>query len=206
MIDVWAGISSFIDAFSKILEAVIHAHCWIENNPTAVFSLESKYPLSTGSQDVYDYLWNNWRPPDAQPTVVVAGPSFCHLSVVGKRLRQWDPRAFQGLDTAKLAVHFKATFHVIENVAQLLDEDLQHGLLSEIDSFMASNGYNSMCCWHLQDSHLGGCTSRERVFAIWETIDFKAVRSSNFPPNDLILDTRFSPNQSVNNPDNFLGS
>ena len=27
----------------------------------------------------------------------------------------------------------------------------------------------------LQDSHLGGCTSRERVFAIWETTSFAAL-------------------------------
>ena len=174
LIDVWAGISSFTDAFNKIPEAVIHTHYWIENNPTAVLSLESNYPQSTGSKDFYDYFWNSWRPPDDQPTVVVAGPSCCHLSVAGKRLRQWDPRSSQGLDTAKLAVHFNATILVIENVAQLLDEDLQHGLLSEIDSFMVSNGYNSMCCWRLQDSHLGGCTSRERVFAMWEKIDFAA--------------------------------
>ena len=29
-----------------------------------------------------------------------------------------------------------------------------------------------MCCWRLQNSHLGGCTSRERVFAMWETTSF----------------------------------
>ena len=138
-----------------------------------MLSLESNYPpQSSGSQDFYDYFWNSWRPADAHPTVVVAGPSCCHLSVAGKRLRQWDPRSSQGLDTAKLAVHFKATILVIENVAQLLDEDPQHGLLSEIDSFMTSNGYNPMCCWRLQNSHLGGCTSRERVFAMWETTSF----------------------------------
>ena len=102
---VWAGISSFTDAFHKIPEAEIHAHYWIENNPTAVLSLESNYPpQSSGSQDFYDYFWNSWRPADAHPTVVVAGPSCCHLSVAGKRLRQWDPRSSQGLDTAKLAV------------------------------------------------------------------------------------------------------
>ena len=84
LIDVWAGISSFTDAFNKIPEAVIHTHYWIENNPTAVLSLESNYPQSTGSKDFYDYFWNSWRPPDDQPTVVVAGPSCCHLSVVGK--------------------------------------------------------------------------------------------------------------------------
>ena len=167
LIDVWAGISSF----HKISEAVVHTHYWIENNPTAVLSLKSNYPQATGSEDFYDYFWNSRRPPADQPTVVVAGPSCCHLSVAGKRLRQWDPRSSQGLDTAKLAVHFKATILVIENVAQLLDEDLQHGLLSEIDSFMVSNGYNSMCCWRLQDSHLGGCTSRERVFAMWDGKD-----------------------------------
>ena len=133
LIDVWAGISSFTDAFHKIPEAVIHTHYWIENNPTAVLSLESNYPQATGSKDFYDYFWNSWRPPDDQPTVVVAGPSCCHLSVAGKRLRQWDPRSSQGLDTTKLAVYFNATILVIENVAQLLDEDLQHGLLSEVD-------------------------------------------------------------------------
>ena len=70
---------------------------------------------------LYDYFWNGWKPPDARPTVVVTGPSCCHLSVVGKRLRQWDPCLSQGLDTAKLAVCFIATILVIENVAQLLD-------------------------------------------------------------------------------------
>ena len=83
LIDVWAGISSFTDAFNKIPEVVIHTHYWVENNPTAVLSLESNYPQSTGSKDFYDYFWNRWRPPDDQPTVVVAGPSCCHLSVAG---------------------------------------------------------------------------------------------------------------------------
>ena len=175
LIDVWAGISSFTDAFHSMPNADVRSHYWIENNPVAVSSLVHNYPNSTGSHDFYDYCWNSWRPPDTQPTVVVAGPSCCHLSVAGKRLRQWDPRSSQGLDTAKLAVHFKATILVIENVAQLLDEDPQHGLLSEINSFMISNGYNSMQCIRLQDSHLGGCTSRERVFAIWEAADFAAL-------------------------------
>ena len=174
LIDIWADIVTFTDAFNTIPEAVIHTQYWIENNPTTVLSLESNYLQSTGSKDFYDYFWNSWSPHDDQPTVVVAGPSCCHLSVAGKRLSQWNPRSSQGLDTAKLAVHFNATIIVIENFAQLLDEDLQHVLLSEIDSFMVSNGYNSMFCWRLQDSHLGGCTSRERVFAIWEKIDFAA--------------------------------
>ena len=38
VIDVLTGIGSFTDAFSKIPEAVMHAHYWIENNPTAVLS------------------------------------------------------------------------------------------------------------------------------------------------------------------------
>ena len=166
LIDVWAGISSFTDAFQAIPNADVRTHYWIENNPTAVSSLEHNYPNSTGSHEFYDYFWNNWRPPDTQPTVAVAGPSCCHLSVAGKRLRQWDPRSSQGLETAKLAIHFRATILVIENVIQLLDEDHQHGLLSEINSFMISNGYNSMHCIRLQDSQLGGCTARERVFAL----------------------------------------
>ena len=175
LIDVWAGISSFTDAFQAIPNVVIRSHFWIENDPTAVSSLEHNYPDSTGSHDFFDYFWNSWRPPDSQPTVVVAGPSCCHLSVAGKRLRQWDPRSSQGLETAKLAVHFKATILVIENVVQLLDEDSQHGLLSEINSFMVSNGYNPMQCIRLQDSQLGGCTARERVFALWELADFAAL-------------------------------
>ena len=139
LIDVWAGIRSFTHAFHKIPEAKIRAHYWIENNPTAVLSLESNYSQFSGSQDFYDYFWDSWRPPGAQPTAAVAGPSCCHLSVAGKRLRQWDPHSSQGLDTAELAVHFEATILVIENVAQLLDEDPQHGLLFEIGSFMVSN-------------------------------------------------------------------
>ena len=112
LIDVWAGISSFTDAFQAIPNVDIHSHYWIENDPTAVSSLEHNYPDSTGSHDFFDYFWNSWRPPDSQPTVVVAGPSCCHLSVAGKRLRQWDPRSSQGLETAKLAVYFKATILV----------------------------------------------------------------------------------------------
>ena len=127
------------------------------------------------AHDFFDYFWNNWRPPDSQPTVVVAGPSCCHLSVAGKRLMQWDPRSSQGLETAKLAVHFKATILVIKNVTQLLDEDSQHGLMSENYSFVVSHGYNSMYCIRLQYSQLGGCTARERVFALWELADFAAL-------------------------------
>jgi hypothetical protein len=67
------------------------------------------------------------------------------------------------------------TILVIENVVQLLDEDSQHGLLSEINSFMISNGYNSMQCIRLQDSQLGGCTARERVFALWQLADFAVL-------------------------------
>ena len=51
-------------------------------------------------------------PPDAQPIVVVAGPRCYHMLVDGNRLRQWDPRSIQDLDTAKLAVYFKAAILV----------------------------------------------------------------------------------------------
>ena len=93
LIDVWAGISSFTDVFQTRPNVDIRSHYWIENDPSAVSSLEHNYPNSTGSHDFFDYFWNSWRPPDSQPTVVVAGPSRCHLSVAGKRLRHWDPRS-----------------------------------------------------------------------------------------------------------------
>ena len=32
-----------------------------------------------------------------------------------------------------------------------------------------------MITWRLQDSHLGGCTSREQFFAIWESTNFAAL-------------------------------
>ena len=114
------------------------------------------------------------------------------MSVARKRLRQWDPRSAQGLETAKLAVYFKATILVIENVTQLLDEDSQHGLLSEINSFMVSNGYNSMRCIRLQDSQLGGCTARERVFVMWELADFAALLGpipTAFPRSRIVIIT-----------------
>ena len=82
-------------------------------------------------------------------------------------------------------------------MTQLLDEDSQHGLLSEINSFMASNGYNSMHCIRLQDSQLGGCTARERVFALWKLADFVALLGPNesqphFPDHTLRTSDLFS--------------
>ena len=105
--------------------------------------------------------------------VVVAGPSCCHLSVAGKRLRQHDYRSLQGLHTAELAVRLNACSLVIENVTNFVDEDGIHGLLSEIEAFLDSRGYAQHCVLRVSDS-LGGFTSRERVFVVWETTDMSS--------------------------------
>ena len=39
-----------------------------------------------------------------------------------------------------------------------------------------------MCCWRLQDSHLGGCTSRERIFVMWETTSLVVLPPLAAPP------------------------
>jgi site-specific DNA-cytosine methylase len=123
VIDVWAGVSSFSDGFT-------HAGCphsafgaFIEWNPLALSLISALYVAAVVCGDFFTYMWRQWIPEFQNYWVIVCGgPSCCHLSTAGKQLRREDPRAKQGIETARLAVLFKAKVILLENVVGLVDE------------------------------------------------------------------------------------
>ena len=52
LLDVWAGISAFSDAFE--------AQAWIENAPGAIALLSAIYGVSRSCCDFYNYKWTGW--------------------------------------------------------------------------------------------------------------------------------------------------
>ena len=173
LLDVWAGVSSFSDGFSKQAHVPVLEQAWIENAPAAVALLTAAYLKARSCGDFYNYGWTTWEfKPDL---IVTAGPSCCPFSLSGKRLRQHDSRSTQGMDMAALAVHLCATTLVIENVSLLLEEDHMHKLVSEMDVYLVQHGFVRVATWTLLDSALGGCSGRERVFLVWESMEIASV-------------------------------
>ena len=173
LLDVWAGVSAFSDGFSKQAHVPVMETVWIENAPAAIALLSAIYPAAKCCKDFYDYTWRRWN--FKYDLVVAGGPSCCPFSLSGKRLRQYDERSTQGLDTADLAVYFGATMLIIENVVPFLEEDHWHNLVSEMTDFLSLNGYVLAATWYLVDSALGGCSGRRRVFLVWESVEMASM-------------------------------
>ena len=175
-LDVWAGVSSFSDAFAKQSHVTVRESAWIEWAPAAVALLLAFLPSALWCVDFFSYAWQEWK--FSWDLIVTAGPSCCPFSISGKRLRQKDPRASQGLETAKLAVQLGALVLIMENVVNFLDEEHLHHLVGDIDDFLVSQGMVPVGCWRLNDADLGGASGRERVFLRWEAEDM----ASCLPP------------------------
>jgi hypothetical protein len=170
LLDVWAGVSSFAEGFSKQSIVTVTKHAWIECGSAAALLLEEFYPTDLCAYDFYDKAWKHWKFRDR--LVVTAGPSCCPFSISGKRKRQQDSRSSQGMDTAMLL------FIIMENVVNLLDEDRMHGLVTQMDSYLLLHGLVAVGIWRLMCADLGGATGRERVFLRWELLDM----ASSLPP------------------------
>ena len=175
-LDVWAGVSSFSDAFKEQSNMIVKEEAWIEWAPVACVLLQHFMAAMYCCQDFFGYVWSCWK--FKYDLIVTAGPSCCPFSVSGKRLRQNDPRACQGFETAKLAVDLGALVLIIENVANFVDEDHIHHLMSDIDDYLQLNGMVAIGVWRLFDYSLGGASGRERVFLRWESEDM----ASCLPP------------------------
>lgn len=169
LLDVWAGISAFSDAFEAQSHVTVQEQAWIENAPGAIALLSAIYGVSRSCCDFYNYKWTGWQ--FEHDLVVTSGPSCCPFSVSGKRLRQHDARSSQGMDTASLAVQLGALVLIVENVVLFLDEDFRHHLVSEMDEYLSSHDRVRVCSWRLLHSALGGSSGRERIFLVWETVD-----------------------------------
>ena len=176
LLDVWAGVSSFSDGFSRQDYVNVREHAWIEWSYVAISLLSAVYGAAKGCTDFYNYDWTDWS--FGCDLVVTAGPSCCPFSVSGKRKRDSDPRSGQGLDTAKLALQLGALVLLVENVTNLVDEDHLHGVFTSMDLHLLSGGMCLVSLWRLCDGYMGGCTGRERVFPCWEREDM----ASCLPP------------------------
>ena len=148
-LDVWAGLSSFSDAFKEQSNVIVKEEAWIEWAPVACVLLQHFMAAVYCCQDFFSYAWSCWK--FKYELIVTAGPSCCPFSVSGKRLRQNDPRACQGFETAKLAVDLGALVLIIENVANFVDEDHIHHLMSDIDDYLQLNGMVAIGVWRLFD-------------------------------------------------------
>ena len=171
LLDVWAGVSSFHEAFSQQSHVAVAESAWIEREPIAQLVLNSFIAARQCCDDFYSDefyygAWREWR--FDHDLIVTAGPSCCPLSISGKRKRHLDSRASQGLDTARLAIQLGALVLIVENVAQFWDEDHIHGLVAEMNKELLLAGFVAVGVWRLLDSQLGGATGRERVFLRWE--------------------------------------
>lgn len=175
-LDVWAGVSSFSDAFNKQSHVTVKSRAWIEYAPAAVALLSAMLQAALWCLDFFSYAWRGWK--FKHDLVVTGGPSCCPFSVSGKRLRQSDPRSCQGLETAKLAVHFGAMVLVIENVLNFVDEEHLHHLVREMVEYLELHDLLLVGIWRLVDCELGGASGRERVFLRWEAADM----ASCLPP------------------------
>ena len=128
LLDVWADVSAFSDGFGKQVHVPVLEQAWIENAPAAVALLTATYATAKSCADFYNYGWTNWK--FRHDLIVTVGPSCCPFSISGKRRRQRDSRSSQGMDTAMLAVALGASVIIMENVANLLNEDGMHRLVT----------------------------------------------------------------------------
>jgi hypothetical protein len=154
LLDVWAGVSSFGQGFDLQSYVTVEDFSWIEKAAVAITVLTELHGAVRGCSDFYCYSWRAWK--FAHDLVICAGPSCCPFSVSGKRLRQEDPRASQGMDTAVLAVTLGALVLVMENVVNFVEEDYLHSLLSDINQYLLDNELVEVGVWTLCDAALGG--------------------------------------------------
>ena len=166
LLDVWAGVSSFGEAFYGQSHVAVKEFAWIERSPAAIAALRIVHKGAKECRDFYSYAWKKWI--FSHDLVVTGGPSCCPFSVSGKRLRQKDPRSTQGLDTAMLAVALGALVLLIENVVNFVEEDHIHELVQEMNAYLLLHGMVAVGIWTLADYDFGGCSGRERVFLRWE--------------------------------------
>jgi hypothetical protein len=155
---------------------------WIECDPSAAGLLAWSYPLALRCLDFYSYQWRTWKRP-AGKLLVCGGFSCCPLSNAGKRKREQDPRASQGVDTALLAVHFGADAVLFENVVELVDDDGVHGLFTNLIELLTSHGFTLVAVFRDQDCNLGGFSCRSRVFPYFESNSMASI----LPPLDPSL-------------------
>ena len=149
-VDVWAGVSAFSDGFKRQSYVTVRQRAWVEWSPIAWIILQAFYTGAQWCADFFNYDWQRWK--FQHDVVVTGGPSCCPFSVSGKRLRQRDPRSNQGMETAKLAVHFGALVLIVENVTNFVDEDNAHHLLEQMNEYLLLNGMVAIGVWKLVDS------------------------------------------------------
>ena len=176
LLDAWAGVSSFSEAWELQTHCRVADHAWIEWDPTAISVLEQFYPWAQGCRDFYNYQWKPWV--FKWPLVVTGGPSCCPFSISGKRKRRLDPRSSQCMDTALLACQLGALVLIMENVSDFLSGDDVHGLFTDVCQYLRSEFRSLAGVWEFRDSEVGGLSSRLRVFPVWET----DVMASSLPP------------------------
>ena len=174
LLDVWAGVSSFAEGFSKQSIMTLNKHAWIECDSTAALLLEEFYPTNLCAYDFYDEAWKHWEFRDR--LVVTAGPSCCPFSISGKRRHQRDSRSSQGMDTAMLAVALGASVIIMENVVNLLDEDRMHWLVTQMNSYLLlqqqlGHGASCVLIWVVpldvrQSSVACSCTATIRASSV----------------------------------------
>lgn len=158
LLDVWAGVSSFADGFSRQQHVAVKEHAWIEWSIVAGSLLSAIYGKVKHCTDFYNYAWRGWK--FKNDLIVTAGPSCCPFSVSGKRQRHNDPRSSQGLDTARLVLELGALVLIIENVTSLVDEDSIHGVFTTLNDYLSNGGMCLVGLWKLCDGCLGGGTGR----------------------------------------------
>jgi hypothetical protein len=187
VVDVWAGVSSFMDGFCYSGFSKRQLFGFVEINRVVCALLSLIYPVALPCGDFYSYSWRSWTADLLRRRVIVCGgPSCCHLSSAGKMLGASDSRAAQMMDTARLAVTFEASFLILENVCALQDLDSTHGLLSSTALYLAEHKMVAVCCFRVRDSACGGYSCRERVFPYFERADVASCLPALSPSLPLI--------------------
>ena len=59
LLDVWAGISSVAEGFSKQSIVTVAKHAWIECGPVAALLPEEFYPTDLCAHGFYDEAWKH---------------------------------------------------------------------------------------------------------------------------------------------------
>lgn len=60
-LDVWAGVSSFSDAFNKQSHVTVKSRAWIEYAPAAVALLSAMLQAALWCLDFFSYAWRGWK-------------------------------------------------------------------------------------------------------------------------------------------------
>ena len=166
MVELWAGLMALSGLFEEHGAKVV-AICEIVQTLRELGA--AKYPQAVLLSDFYHFDWENiaHRLGAVGVDVLTGGPSCVTLSSAGKMLMQKDERSDQLLDSIKLAVYLGSRAILLENVANLLDLDEEHGLLSAADDEAGRAGYTRVAIRKLKHSECGGGSQRVRVFPTW---------------------------------------